>query len=103
MQPLADAEEGVAPAPRRVPPWVGAILWPAFLVAGVLEMLVFVVVDPSDLHWFDGRALEWSRQAVYTVTFLIFWGAISTAGALTVLLMKEPADIGGSSARRRWP
>ena len=41
---------------------------------GVLEMLVFVVVDPGDLHWFGGAALELvDAQAVYTVTFLIFW------------------------------
>ena len=26
------------------------ILWPAFLIAGVLEMLVFAVVDPEDLR-----------------------------------------------------
>ena len=38
------------------------ILWPAFLMAGVLEMLVFVVVDPSDLRWFGGEALNWSRR-----------------------------------------
>jgi hypothetical protein len=48
------------------------ILWPAFLMAGVLEMLVFVVVDPADLHWFGGEALNWSAQAVYTVTFSKF-------------------------------
>lgn len=45
------------------------IAWPAFLIAGVLEMLVFAMVDPNDLHWF-GRPVEWSRQAIYTVAFL---------------------------------
>ncbi|WP_372527745.1 hypothetical protein [Piscinibacter sp.] len=62
------------------------ILWPAFLMAGVLEMLVFAVIDPGDLHWFGGPPVELSRQAVYTLTFLIFWGVIATAGALTALL-----------------
>ena len=61
------------------------ILWPAFLAAGVLEMLVFAVVDPNDLRWFGGNAIGWSSQAIYTVTFLIFWGAVATAGAITVL------------------
>ena len=35
------------------------ILWPAFLVGGVLEMLVFAMFDPQDMHWFGqqiGRA-----------------------------------------------
>ena len=65
------------------------ILWPAFMAAGVLEMLVFAVVDPAELHWFGGAALNWSAQAVYTVTFLIFWAAISTASAVTAWLSIE--------------
>jgi len=28
------------------------IAWPAFLVAGVLEVLVFAMFDPQDMHWF---------------------------------------------------
>lgn len=78
------------------------ILWPSFLMAGVLEMLVFVVVDPGDLHWFGGEALNWSHQAVYTVTFLIFWGVISLAGALTALLDMS-ADQINEDRGRRWP
>ncbi len=66
-----------------------AILWPAFLMAGVLEVLVFAVVDPGELHWFGGAVIAWPAQAVYSVSFLIFWGVISTAGALTALLSVE--------------
>lgn len=78
------------------------ILWPAFLMAGVLEMLVFVVVDPGDLHWFGGEALNWSNQAVYTVTFLIFWGVIAIAGALTALLDMSADEINADRGRH-WP
>ncbi|WP_298829656.1 hypothetical protein [uncultured Piscinibacter sp.] len=78
------------------------VLWPAFLMAGVLEMLVFVVVDPGDLHWFGGEALNWSHQAVYTVTFLIFWGVIAIAGALTALLDTSADDINADRGRD-WP
>jgi hypothetical protein len=78
------------------------ILWPAFLMAGVLEMLVFAVIDPGDLHWFGGEALNWSAQAVYTVTFLIFWGVISVAGALTALLAASPDEINADRGRG-WP
>lgn len=66
------------------------ILWPAFLMAGVLEMLVFVVVDPGELRWFGGPALDWSVSAVYTVTFLIFWWAIASAGAMSAVLAAAP-------------
>jgi hypothetical protein len=69
------------------------VLWPAFLMAGVLEMLVFAVVDPGDMTWFGGPPIDWPRQAIYTVTFLIFWGVISTAGALTALLMQAAAEV----------
>lgn len=65
------------------------ILWPAFVAAGVLETLVFAVIDPAQLHWFGGAPIGWSAQAVYTVTFLMFWAAIATAGAVSALLSVE--------------
>ena len=63
-----------------------AILWPAFLMAGVLEIAVFALVDPSQLHALDGSPIEWSRQAVYTLAFLLFWAVIATAAGLSALL-----------------
>ena len=65
-----------------------SVLWPAFVMAGVLEALVFSVVDPSTLTWFGGQPIDWSRQAVYTVSFFLFWGAISAAAALTAMLVR---------------
>ena len=69
------------------------IVWPAFLSAGLLEALVFVVVDPADLHWFGGPSVDWSAQAVYSVTFLIFWVAIATSTAASALLSIESDDV----------
>ena len=77
------------PARRPFCERVLLILWPAFLMAGVLEMMVFAVVDPSGMHWFGTELIEWSRSAVYSVTFFIFWGVIATSGAITALL-EEP-------------
>lgn len=71
------------------------IVWPAFLMAGVLELLVFAVVDPQDLHWF-GHALEMSRQAVYTLSFFAFWFVTALAGALTLLLSVPPNQVNQS-------
>jgi hypothetical protein len=68
------------------------ILWPAFLMAGVLEILVFALVDPTDLHWLGGAPVAASRQAVYTLAFLAFWAAIAAAGAITVLLLQRTDD-----------
>lgn len=72
--------------PRGTAVRVLTVLWPAFLIAGVAEMLVFAVVDPHELRWFGGEAVDLGRQAVYTLTFLIFWALISTASAITLLL-----------------
>jgi len=68
------------------------IVWPAFLMAGVLEMLVFAFVDPQDMHWF-GSPLDMSRQAIYTITFFIFWGIAVVSGGLTTLLAMSPFEV----------
>ena len=55
-------------------------------MAGVLEALMFVVVDPACLHWFGLEPLDWSASSVYSATFLIIWLVMSTSGAITRLL-----------------
>ncbi len=72
------------------------IAWPAFLMAGVLEMLVFAMVDPQDLHWF-GQPLALSRQGVYTLSFFVFWAINMATSALTTLLSMSPFEV------NRWP
>jgi hypothetical protein len=60
------------------------ILWPAFLVAGVLEMVVFSWVDPSLL-----RVGNWhpDSNTAYSLAFLVFWGLIAVASYLSHWLM----------------
>jgi hypothetical protein len=62
------------------------VLWPAFLMAGVLEMMVFAVVDPHQLHGWGMDSAQWSASAVYTVAFLLFWIAIAVAAGIAVWL-----------------
>lgn len=68
---------------------LAAVAWPAFLVAGVLEIAVFAFVDPGTLHTLGGAALGWSATAVYSAAFFVFWLATAAACALTLLL--QPA------------
>jgi len=68
------------------------IAWPAFLLAGVMEMLVFAFVDPQSLHWL-GRPLALSREAVYTLAFFVFWLLAMTSSALTTLLAMPPFEV----------
>jgi hypothetical protein len=68
------------------------IVWPAFLMAGVLEVLVFAMVDPQDVQWF-GAPLEWSRQALYTAAFFVFWAVTTVSGGLTALLAMPRVEV----------
>ena len=68
------------------------IAWPAFLVAGLFEVLVFGLVDPQDLQWF-GHPLALSRQGVYTLGFFAFWILCTVSSALTTLLSRSPFEI----------
>ena len=68
------------------------LAWPAFIAACLLEVAVFSLVDPQDLHW-TSQPLGWSRLGVYSASFFVFW-AISLLGcALAVLLAQPAADV----------
>ncbi len=73
------------------------VVWPAFLAAAALEMLVFAAVDPRDVHWL-GRTLAWPAQATYTAAFFAFWCVALGACALTRLLAVEPETVSGRPA-----
>lgn len=68
------------------------IAWPAFLVAGMLEVMVFACVDPQDLQWF-GHPLTMSRQGVYTLAFFAFWMLAMVSSALTTLLSASSFEV----------
>ena len=69
------------------------ITWPAFLVAGLLEMLVFAMVDPQDLHPF-GYAMGLSRQSIYSLMFFIFWVFAMLSSGLTLFLALPLRELG---------
>lgn len=68
------------------------VLWPAFLVAAVAELLFFAVFDPADLHLF-GTPVDLDRLPVYTLGFFFFWATTSVASALTVFLQRSPFEV----------
>lgn len=68
------------------------IVWPAFLMAAMLEMLVFAFVDPGELHW-QGSALDLPPSAIYTLAFFVFWLATVASSALTTILAKSPHEV----------
>jgi hypothetical protein len=68
------------------------VAWPAFLSACLLELVVFAMLDPQDLHWF-GQPLALSREGVYTVSFFAFWTISTVSNGLTWLLGKSAAEV----------
>jgi hypothetical protein len=76
-----------------------AVLWPSFLMAGVLEMLVFSLVDPTQLHWFGGAPVELGATTVYSLAFFAFWLVISLAGAMSHLLAESAVEINSRTFR----
>ena len=68
------------------------VVWPAFLAACLLELVMFALVDPHELHW-GGRSLELSRQTIYTFSFFVFWAISMLASSLTAVLAMPPEEI----------
>ena len=68
------------------------IVWPAFLVAGLLEVVVFGMFDPEDMQWF-GHPMALSRQGVYTVSIFVFWALTIVSSSLTTLLSMSPFEV----------
>ena len=79
----------------RLPYRAASVAWPAFLGAGVLEMVVFAFVDPSTLSLPGGAALGLSATTVYSLAFFAFWMAVSAACALTERLDRDELPLFG--------
>jgi hypothetical protein len=69
------------------------VVWPAFLVAGVLEIAVFAFVDPSAVHAPDGRPLGLSDLAIYSLAFFVFWALVSVGCLLALRLACSAEEI----------
>jgi len=70
------------------------IVWPAFLMAGVAELVFFSIFDPFDLHLF-GSPLALSRESVYAMGFFGFWALGIASSALSLFLESPPSREAG--------
>lgn len=68
-----------------------SVLWASFLMAGVLETVVFALVEPDSLRWFGGDMLDLAPRAVYTLAFFVFWLITALGAGLALLLCTKPA------------
>jgi hypothetical protein len=81
--------------PRNTREWI-AVLWPAFVAACVLEMVVFAAFDPHDFNAF-GLSIEATSDAIYSIAFFTFWLVTAATGIVTWNLSRTSEDI------NRWP
>ncbi|WP_431513275.1 hypothetical protein [Variovorax sp. DAIF25] len=80
---------------------LAGVLWPSFLVACCMEVLVFALVDP--VNTFCGAdALRMSRQGIYTAAFFVFWLMAAASSACTALLAR-PSVVDLSDVPLRTP
>ncbi|MBI3346692.1 MAG: hypothetical protein HY020_05710 [Burkholderiales bacterium] len=87
----------------RIARFAMAVAWSSFLAAGVLEALVFAVVDPGELRWFGAAPVDLSAQAVYTLSFLLFWAVVALGASLALLLATQPDEARPPRHSPGWP
>ncbi|MFM1992078.1 MAG: hypothetical protein RJA99_5035 [Pseudomonadota bacterium] len=78
--------------PRTPREWI-AVLWPAFVAACLLEIVVFAAFDPHDFTLFGWQVDADNRDAVYSVAFFAFWAICAAAGVVTWSLSRPSEEI----------
>jgi hypothetical protein len=66
------------------------VLWPSFLVAGLVEILFFTVIAPQELYLF-GQPVHFSPIATYSIGFFGFW-LVCAASSLTTLFFQRTSE-----------
>lgn len=71
--------------------WV-SIFWPAFLIAGVADVLFFTLFDPT-LLLYQGEPVFGSRFAAYSIGFFLFWLMGAGSSWLTCYFQRSADEI----------
>lgn len=77
-----------------------SIVWPAFVMAGVGDLLFFTVIDPSQLY-FLGNPVELGPIATYSIGFLLFWLLAAASSAFTCFLLRTADEVNQDPYARR--
>ena len=78
--------------PRNAREWI-AVLWPAFVSACLLEMVVFAAFDPHDVSLLGWQIDAAQRDAVYSLAFFAFWAIATATGMVTWSLSRSSEEI----------
>jgi hypothetical protein len=61
-------------------------MWPSFLVSILAEGLLFSIVHPAELLFFDHHP-NISDEGIYTIGFFVIWIFCSFSSALTAYIL----------------
>ncbi|WP_301100503.1 hypothetical protein [Propionivibrio sp.] len=64
------------------------VLWPAFIAAGIAEIVFFTVIDPQQLFLL-GQPVELSPMATYSIGFLMFWLICTGSSLMTWFMLPQ--------------
>lgn len=85
-----------AKKPQMMRCWM-LVAWPAFIAACLLEALVFVMFDPSELLW-TSQLAQMTRQGVYTLAFFAFWLITMVCSRLVLWLARPARQVNDTAA-----
>ncbi|MFZ4536746.1 hypothetical protein [Propionivibrio sp.] len=64
------------------------VLWPAFIAAGIAEVVFFTVIDPKQLYLL-GQPVELSAITTYSIGFLMFWLICTGSSLMTWFMLPQ--------------
>lgn len=78
--------------------WI-TVLGLSFFTAALGETVFFAIIDPQQLYLL-GEPVEWSRIAIYSVGFFMFWSLTALTGALVAWLLKPGVAVNREPVQR---
>jgi len=64
------------------------ILWPAFIAAGIAEVVFFTVIDPKQLYLL-GQPVELAALTTYSIGFFLFWLLCIGSSLMTYFMLPQ--------------
>jgi hypothetical protein len=64
------------------------VLWPSFVVAGLADGLIFTLVNPADLVFFD-QPVDFPKEGIYTMGFFVMWFFCALSSAITLFIIPD--------------
>ncbi len=64
------------------------VLWPAFIAAGIAEVVFFTIIDPQQLYLL-GQPVALAATATYSIGFLMFWLICAGSSLMTYFMLPQ--------------